>query len=322
MRRIQTILVIALLALASAAVRAQSYPAKAIRWIVPAPPGSPPDSRARWLAPRLATAMGQPVVVENKSGAGGTLGAAVAAKSAPDGYTIVSVHQGTLAFNPFLYAQPGYDPIKDFAPITRMAGTPLLLSVYPGVDARSLADLVRLAKAAPGQLTFGSAGTGSVMHIADALFRRMTDIDVTHVPYKGGNLALVDLMAGRITYSLTSSPITLAPAKAGKVRILAVTSAERLPFLPEVPTFAESGLPGYEYATWSGICAPAGTPQSIIARLNAEFGKVLRSPESIEWSASQGDTIASSTPEEFAALIKSEIDKWGPIIREAGIKGE
>lgn len=301
---------------------AQGYPSKPIRLIVPTVAGSPPDIRARWAADGLAPALGQPVIVENRPGGGGIIGAEAAAKSAPDGYTLVALHQGNLAFNPHLYARPGYDPSRDFAPVTRLSVSSLVLAVHPALEANSVADLVRLAKARPGQLTFGSAPLGTAPHIAEQLFRRMANIDTTLVPYKGGNLALMDLVAGRVTYTLDGIGITLPHARAGKVRVLAVTSAQRLPSLPDLPTIAESGLPGYDFETWNGICAPAGTPKEIIARLNAELVKVVRSPAMHERFAAQGDAPIGDTPEEFAAVIKADNAKWGPIIRAAGIRIE
>jgi tripartite-type tricarboxylate transporter receptor subunit TctC len=301
---------------------AQTYPSKPIKLIVPAVAGSPPDVRARWLAEKLHVPLGQRIVVENKPGAGGIIGAAAAARSAPDGYTIVAVTQGTLAFNPHLYAEPGYDALTDFAPITRVSVGALLLAVHPAVQVSSVADLIKLAKAKPGQLSFGTAGVGTPPHMAGELFHRKANIDVTYVHYKGGNLADVDVMAGRITYTIDGIGVLLPYVKAGKLRALAVTSAQRVAALPEVPTVGESGLPGYEYEAWTGFCAPAGTPKEIVARLNAELVKILRAPETREWFAAQGVRPVGDSPEEFAAYIKAEHAKWGAIIRAAGMKGE
>ncbi len=245
-----------------------------------------------------------------------------AAKSAPDGYTLALIHLGHMAFNPFLYARTGYDPIKDFAPVTRSTVTHLVLAVHADVPAGSVADLVRLAKEQPGKLSFGSAPIGTPPHIAEQLFRRMAGIETTLVPYKAGNFAMMDLIAGRVTYTLDGIGITLPHAKSGKVKMLAVSSGRRVPTLPDVPTIAESGLPGYDYSTWSGFCAPAGTPKEIIDRLNTELVKIVRSKESSDWHAARGSDPVSDTPEEFAALIKADYEKWGPIIREAGIKLE
>ena len=271
-----------LASLSASSALAETYPSKPIKIIVPAVAGSPPDVRARWLAEKLYPALGQRVIIENKPGAGGIIGAAAAAKSAPDGYTLLAVTQGTLAFNPHLYAEPGYDALRDFAPVTRVSVGALLLVVHPTVQAKSVAELIRLAKAAPGQLMFGSAGIGTPPDMAGELFKRRANIDVTSVPYKGGNLAHIDLIAGRLTYTIDGIGILLPYVNSGKLRALAVTGSQRVAALPEVPTVAESGLPGYEYETWTGICAPAGTPKEIIVRLNAELVKILRTPETRE----------------------------------------
>jgi tripartite-type tricarboxylate transporter receptor subunit TctC len=313
----------ALLALSLAgSAAAETYPSKPIKIIAPAVAGSPPDVRARWLADKLYLALGQRVIIENKPGAGGIIGLAAAAKSAPDGYTLVAVTQGSLAFNPHLYAEPGYDALRDFAPVTRVSVGALLLAVHPEVRANSVAELISLAKARPGQLTFGTAGVGTPPHMAGELFHRKANIDVTYVHYKGGNLADVDVMAGRLTYTIDGIGVLMPYVKAGKLRALAVTSPQRVAALPEVPTIAESGLPGYEYEAWTGICAPAGTPKEIIVRLNAELVKILRTAETREWFAAQGVKPVGDSPEDFAAYIKAEHAKWGVIIRAAGMKGE
>lgn len=256
------------------------------------------------------------------AGAGGNIGAEVAAKSPKDGYTLVLVHQGTLALNPHLYSRLGYDPITDFAPITRLVVSPLLLAVHPDVPAKSAADLVELARKKPGQLNYGSPGSGTPPHMAGELFRRMANIDVTHVPYKGGTAALMDLMGGRIAYTFDALVLQAPHVKSGKIRGLAVTGNKRVAALPEIPTVAESGVPGYEYWGWMGMAAPAGTPRTIVARLNSEIVKILRTPEAREWFAEQGGEPVGDTPEEFAAYIKSEHARWGPIVREAKIKAD
>jgi tripartite-type tricarboxylate transporter receptor subunit TctC len=301
---------------------AETYPAKPIRLIVPGVAGSPPDVRARWLAEKLSPGLGQRVVIENKPGAGGTIGAAAAAHSAPDGYTLVAVTQGILAFSPYLYSEPGYNALTDFAPITQVSVGSLMLAVYPGVQATSVAQLIRLAKDKPGELTFGAAGIGTPPHMAGELFRRKAGIEVRYVPYKGGNEAHIDVIAGRLTYTMEGIGILLPYVKAGKLRALAVTGPQRVAALPDVPTVAESGLLGYDYEAWTGICAPAGTPREIIARLNAEFVKILRTPEAHEWFAAQGVRPIGDSPEEFAALVRAEYAKWGAIIRASGMKGE
>ena len=301
---------------------AQTYPAKPIKLIVPADAASPPDIRARWLAEKLRPVLGQPIVVENRGGAAGRIGTEAAARSTPDGYTLLMVHQGTLALNPHLYTRLGYDPIKDFAPVARLVVSALVLAVHPGVPVNSVADLVRLAKDKPGQLNWGSGLAGSPPHMAGELFRRLAKIEVTNIPYKSVRQAEVDLIAGRLSYTIDGISMMLPEVKAGRVKALAVTSAKRLATLPEIPSIAESGLPGYEYMPWMGICAPAGTPKEIIARLNAEIEKILRTQEARDWFADQGGEPIIETPEEFAAFIKTEHARWGNVIREAGIKAE
>ena len=303
----------------SGSTAAQAYPTKPVRLIAPSLPGSPVDIRARWIADALSPAIGQPVVVENKAGAGGSIGTEAAAKSASDGYTLVLAHQGTFAINPHLYARTGYDPIADFAPVTRLVLSPMVLAVHPATPVKSVSDLIRLAKEKPGQLTFGSAGNGTPPHMAAELFRRTAKIDVVHVPYKGASPALVDLMAGRLTYTFDSAAIQLPQVRAGKIKALAVTGSKRLPSLPDVPTVSESGLPGFEYWSWMGICAPRGTPSEIVSRLNKTIIEILGTPRAREWLAAQGGEPAGETPEEFAAFIKAEHTKWGAVVHAAGI---
>ena len=301
---------------------AQQYPAQPVRLIAPAPPGSPVDIRARWVAERLAPALGQPVVVENRAGAGGNLGAEAAAKSRPDGHTLVVVHQGIVAVNPHLYARTGFDPLKDFAPITRLVDTVLILGVPNDSSFRSVGDLLRAAKDNPGRLNFGSAGIGTPPHMATELFKRLARVEVVHVPYKGATPALTDLLGGRLAFSIDSATLFVPQAKAGKLRLLAVTGRERLSILPDTPTLAESGLPGYQYGAWIGVLAPAGTPGPVVQRLNAELVKAVRSPEGRAWVESQGGVAVGDSPEEFAAYIRDEHARWGEVIREAGIRAE
>ena len=301
---------------------AQSYPAKPVRLVVTGPPGSVTDVRARWLSDKLTPVLGQPLVVDNRPGAGGNVGSAHAAKSAADGYTILVVHQGTVAINPHVYDNVGWDPLADLAPITRIASNPLILAVHPSVPATSTAELIALAKEKPGQLNYGSPGNGTPPHMAGELFKRMAGIEVAHVPYKGGGPALADLVAGRLTYSIEGPVIQLPQVKAGKLRALAVSGAQRVAALPELPTIAESGVPGYEYVAWIGIAAPAATPRPIVAKLHADAATVLRSPESREYFAAHGAEPGGETPEAFGAFIRAEHAKWGKVVREAGIKAE
>jgi tripartite-type tricarboxylate transporter receptor subunit TctC len=302
-------------------VPAQAYPSQPIKIIAPAPPGSPIDIRARWVAQQLAP-LGQPALVENKAGAGGNLGAALAAKSAPDGHTLVVVHQGILAANPFLYAHTGFDPLKDFAPVTRVVDTYLMLMVPHASPIDSVAALVRAARDNPGRLAYGSSGTGTPPHLAAELFRRLAGIEVVHVPYKGATPSLTDLMAGRVDFSF-DSPASHGPqVRAGKLRALAVTSAERMAAFPEVPTMQEAGIAGYQYRSWIGVLAPAGTPRETVGRLNRQLVQAIRSPEGRAWFAAQGGIAVGDSPEEFAAYIRDEYARWGRLIREAGIKAE
>jgi tripartite-type tricarboxylate transporter receptor subunit TctC len=301
---------------------AQTYPSKPIRLIIPTAPASAVDIRGRWIAEHLSRALGQPVVAENRAGAGGTVGTDVAAKSAPDGYTLLVVHQGTLVLAPYTYPALTYDPIADLAPITRLSVNPLLLAVHQSVPASSVAELVQLARGKPGQLSYGSPGSGTPPHLAGELFKSMANIDVTHIPYKGGGPALIDLVAGRLTYTFDNLSIQLPQIKAGKIKPLAVTGGRRLSSLPEVPTLAESGLAGYDFLAWMGIAAPAKTPKEIIARLSQEVTKILATSEAREWLAAQGAEPGGESPSDFAAYIRAEHAKWGPIIRKAGIKAD
>ena len=301
---------------------AQRYPSQPVRIIASAPPGTPVDIRARWVAEQLGPALGQPVVVENKGGAGGNIGMEAAARSAPDGHTLAIVHQGTLAINPHVYARVGYDPLGDFAPVTRLLDAPLLLAVQPEFPARSVADLVQLAKEQPGRLSYGSAGAGTPPHMAGELFRRAAGMEVVHVPYKGAAAALADLLGGRLAYTIDSAVIQGPQVRAGKLRALAVTSLERLATLPDVPTMSEAGFPGFHYVAWMGVAAPAATPPAIIERLNAELVKALRTREAREWFEAQGAVPVGDTPQQFAAFIRAEHAKWGTVVREAGIRAE
>lgn len=307
---------------ATSACYAQAYPSKPVRIIVPGGAGSPPDVRARWMAERLRTALGQAIVIENKTGASGAIATLAAARSPADGYTLVMVHQGTMALNPHFFPDLPYDPIKDLMPIIRLGVSPLMLTVHPGAFTRSVDDLVRLAKEKPGQLNFGHPGVGTPPFMAGELFRMLAHLDVLNVPYKTASGAQIDLMAGRLTYTFDAIVTQLPQVRAGSLRALAVTSAKRLTSLPDIPTIAESGLPGYEYWSWMGLCAPAGTPKEILTQLNAEIAKILRTREARDWFAEQGAETIVQLPEEFATFIKAEHSRWGKFIREAGIKAE
>ena len=308
--------------LQSAPALAQTYPSKPVRLIVPGLPGAATDIRARWIAEKLSPMLGQPIIVDNRAGAGGAIGTEAAAKSAADGYTILLVHQGTMAVNPHVYAKLGYDPLIDFAPITRLSLGPLLLAVNASLPVQSVADLVRLAKQKPGQINFGSPGNGTPPHLAGELFKHMAGIDVTHIPYKGGAQALTDLVAGQIAFSMDNLAVQLPQVKAGRIRAIATTGAQRIAALPEVPTVAEAGVRDYEYLAWMGIAAPAATPRAIVARLNFDIITILSTPAARDWLSAQGNVPGGDTPEQFAAFIKSEHAKLGRIVREAGIKAD
>jgi len=325
MRRLIILLCAAIVGagLASAEIAADhGWPDKPIRLVVAGGVGGVTDVRARWLAEQLGPALHQPVIVENKPGAGGNIGTELAAHSAPDGYTLVIVHQGTMAMNPHLYARTGYDPLADFVPITRIGVGPLVLAVNPAVPARTVGELVALAKAKPGQLTFGSPGVGTPPHIAGELFKRMAGIDITHVAYRGGGREETDLVAGHISMSIEGTNVQLPFVRSGKLRALAVTTTQRSPALPGVPTMGEAGVPGYDFQGWVGIAVPARTPAPIVDRLYREIAAILARPETREWFAAYGLEPGGESPRAFADLIRSEYAKWGKVIRDAGIKAE
>ena len=299
-----------------------AWPAKPVRIIVPGGAGGVTDIRARWLADRLTPALGQSVFVENKAGAGGLLGTEMGARSAPDGYTLTIIHQGTMTVNPHLYSRLGYDPLADFTPITHLGIGPLLLAVNPEVPATTVAELVQLAKAKPGQLNFGSPGIGTPPHLAGELFKHTAGIDVVHVPYNGGGKSAIALMSGQVSFMIEGMNVQLPLVKAGRLRPLAVTGSRRVASLPDVPTMAEAGLPAYEFVGWVGIAAPAATPKPIIDRLYREIGKVLATAEAREWFGAVGAEPLADAPEAFAAAIRAEHAKWGKVIREAGIRIE
>jgi tripartite-type tricarboxylate transporter receptor subunit TctC len=300
----------------------ETYPLGPIRIIAPGPPGSPRDIRARWAADKLGHALGQVVIVDNRPGAGGNIGMEAAAKSAPDGRTLVIADIGTLAQNPHLYDRTGYNALADFVPVIRLVESPLLLAVSNELPVHSVDDLVRLARQKPGQLSFGSAGIGTPPHLAAELFNRVANIDVVHVPYKGSPPALNDLVAGRIAYVIDNIGLLLPQVTPGKIRALAITGTKRIDAAPNVPTLAEAGFPDYEYTAWMGIAVPAGTPKEIVNRLNAELSRALREPSAQSWFEAQGATIVADTPEVFAETVRFEYARWEKIIREAHIKAE
>lgn len=299
---------------------AQSYPAKPIRIVVAFAPGGPSDFAARVISQRLPKLLGQQVVVDNRAGAGGLVGAEHVAKSQPDGYTLLIANVGMLSVARYLYSKLPYDPGRDFAPITNLIGGPSWLIVHPSVPVHSAKELIALAKARPGQLTYGSAGVGQVSHLNGELFKIMAGVDIVHVPYKGTGQITPDLIGGQISMSFSTDIQSLLLGKAGKLRMLAVTSLKRSPAAPEVPTVDESGLKGFEVLNWNGIVAPAGTPREIIARLNRDFVKVIQLPEVKQLVGAQGNIVIGDTSEEFDAYIRAESDKWSKVITQLGIK--
>ena len=270
----------------------------------------------------MAPALGQSIVVENRGGAGGNLGTVAGARSAPDGYTLVIIHIGTMAINPHIYANPGYDPLTDLAPITRLGVGPQALVVHKSVPANSLAELVSLAKAKPGELSFNSPGVGTPGHLASSMLMHLTGIQATHVPYKGGGQAVIDLVGGHVTWTIEGLTVLKPFIQDGRLRPLAVTTAKRAKSMPDVPTMAEAGVPGYDFTAWAGIAAPAGTPPPVIARLYGEMAKILATPEAVQWFESVGVEPGGETPEAFAALVRAENAKLGEVIRALAIKAE
>jgi tripartite-type tricarboxylate transporter receptor subunit TctC len=305
----------------NAGAYSQAYPSKPIRIIVPASPGGAADILSRTVAQKLSDAWGQQVLVDNRTGAAGIIGAEAAAKAPNDGYTIMMGFAGVIAVNPSLYKTLPYDSVKDFAPVTLVALSPLMLVVHPAVPAHSVNELIALAKAKPGQLNFASTGSGSTQHLSAELFKSMADINMTHIPYKGSSLAYPDLLAGNVSLMFENMLSMLPNAKSGKVRALAVTGTKRSAAMPEVPTVAES-LPGFSAVGWYGVLAPAGTDAAIVNKLSAEINRILKLPEVSERLSSLGAEPAGSTPEEFAAHIRTEIAKWGKVVRDSGARIE
>ncbi len=296
------------------------WPNKAITLIVPYAPGGFSDTRMRLLARKLSDKIGQPVVVENKGGAGGVIGTALIAKAAPDGYTLGSGNLAPLAVNPSLMAKLPYDPIKDLAPVILIENSPLVLSVANALPVKTLAELIALASKTPGKLTFGSSGVGGAHHLSGEMFRESAKIDIVHVPYKGGSPAATDLMAGHLSMMFEMGYAALPSIQAGRVRPLAVTSQKRLTILPDVPTMAESGIKGFESYNWQGIVVPAGTPAPIISRLNQLFNEILKDPDVAQAISSVGSEAMGGTPEQFGDFMRSETAKWAQVIRAANIQ--
>ena len=311
---------VAIFVLGPAPAQGQAYPEKPLHLIVPYPPGGLTDASARMVAKSLSERLRQPVVIDNIAGGGGNIGADKAAKSTADGYTLYVGNNATVGINTLIYKKLPFDPIADFAPITLYAESQTILVVHPGLPARTVAELIALAKSRPGELNFGSTGTGGLSHLAGELFKSMAGVQMTHIPYKGTGPAQTDLLAGQI--QLMFNDTAVPHVKAEKLRALAVTGGKRWPQLPDVPTFAELGIQGYESYNWFGILAPRGTPGAVISRLNRELVAVMQEPAVQEWMRSRGAEPVTSSPEEFAAYIRKDLAKWARVVKETGIIAE
>jgi len=301
---------------------AQNYPAKTVRFVVPFVAGGPTDIQGRLLGEKLGQRLGQQFIIDNRGGANGNIGMDLAAKSPPDGYTLVIATVGIWAVNPSLYKQMPYDPVKDFAPIMQVSSSPGVLIVHPSVPVKSVKDLVALARAKPGKLDYGSSGVGGFGHISGALFCLMTKTEMVHIPYKSSAPSLTDLIAGQIQVLFNNAISTVPFIKSGQARALAVTSLKRMQALPDLPTIDESGVKGYDNSSWSAVAAPAGTPRDIIMKLNGELNQILKLPDVQEKNAAVGADPVGGTPEQFGAYLKSEIAKFARVVKEAKISAQ
>ena len=298
----------------------QPYPAKPLRMIVPFPPAGSTDLSARAVADKLGQRLGQPVVIENKPGAGGNIGSDLAAKAPADGYTLLVGTVGTHAINASLYSKLPYDNVRDFAPVILLSKVPNVLVVNPDLPARTVQELINLAKAKPNQLTFASSGNGTSIHLSGELFKSMAGVQMQHIPYKGSGPMLIDVMSGQVNLTFDNLSAAIQHIRAGKLRALAVTTAVRAPSLPDIPTIAEAGVPGYDSSSWNAIFVPAGTPRPIVERLNRELDAILKSPETREFFAGQGAESGGGSPEALADFVRSETAKWSKAVKDSGAK--
>ena len=306
------------LALIAGVAAAQPWPSKPIKWVVPFAPGGTTDILARTIGEKLSVTLGQPIIVENKPGAGGGVGAEQVAKSPPDGYTIMGGTISTHAINASLYKNLPYDPVRDFAPITLIVRVPNMLVVNPDVPAKDVRELIALLKMNPGKYSFASSGNGTSQHLSGELFKVMTGVEMQHVPYRGSPPALADVVGGQVTMTFDNITTAWPLVKGGKLRALAVTTATRSPIAPDVPTLAESGLAGYEIGSWQGVFAPAGVPAEIVKRFNAEIVRIINAPDVRQKLVDMGAEPAPNTSEEFAAMVKAEVAKWADVVRKSG----
>ena len=296
------------------------YPTKPIKLIVPFPPAGSTDISARALAGKLGERLGQPVIIENKPGAGGNIGSDVAAKAPADGYTLVVGTVGTHAINSSLYSKMPYDPIKDFVPVVLLSTTPNVLVVPANFPANSVQDVIRMAKAKPGELTFASSGSGTSIHLSGEMFKSMAGLDMTHIPYKGSGPMLIDLLSGTVNMAFDNLSASMVHIKGGKLKALATTGSKRAPGLPDLPTVSEAGLTGYDSTSWNAVYAPAGTPKEIIEKLNRESNAILQSPETRRFFAEQGAEAGGGTPEQLATFNRAELAKWAKVVKDSGAK--
>ena len=311
----------ALIAAAAATLAtAQPYPTKPIKFIVPFPPAGSTDLSARAVAGKLGERIGQPVIIENRPGAGGNIGTDVVAKSAPDGYTLIVGTVGTHGINPSLYSKMPYDHVKDFAPVILLSKTPNVLVVNPSLPVNSVADVIRLAKSKPNELTFASSGSGTSIHLSGELFKTMAGVQMTHIPYKGAAPAVIDLISGQVNMAFDNLSASMQHIKAGKLKALATTGTQRPPNLPDLPTIAEAGLTGYDSTSWNAIFAPAGTPREVVDRLNREIRAILESPETRKFFTEQGAEAGGGTPAELAEFVRTETAKWQKVVKDSGAK--
>lgn len=302
-------------------VAAQTYPAKPVRIIAPFPPGGGTDLFARSVGQKLTTALGQQIVVDNRSGAGGMIGSELVARAAPDGYTLLITSSSTHSINPHLTRKPLYDPLRDFAPVVLIASAPNVLVVHPSVPVRSVKALIALAKARPGEINYASNGSGTLSHLTGELFKLQAGINMVHIPYKGGPPAVIDLVAGNVSALFSAFPTVSGQVRAGKLRAIAVSSAKRAAAAPELPTVAET-LSGFESSQWWGMFAPAATPADVIDRLNGEVAKILGEADVKARFATDGAESVGGSPRDFAAFLKTDYEKWGRVVKETGIRAD
>ena len=303
-------------------VQAQAYPSKPIRIVVPVATGGIADYYSRVIGSKLQETWGQPVVVENRAGGGGSIGSDIVAKSSPDGYTMVMGFVGSHAVNPYLIKNMPYDPQRDFVPVAMTIEAEGMLAVHPSVAINTVADLIAMAKAHPGKLSYASGGIGTASHLAGELFKSMTGTDIVHIPYKGNAPAIADLIGGQTHLTFATMPTVVTHVRAGKLRGVAVIGSTRSAAAPQLPTIAESGVPGFSVNNWIGLFAPAGTPGDIVRKVNAEVMRIMRLPAIAKRMEVEGERFTPNTPEEFAAFVRAEVVKWGKVVKDAGLKAE